>query len=54
MFAAIDNVELARSLGEHDSLVDAIETGNADYAAAAMRAHIVDGLELQLRAITAN
>ncbi len=52
MFAAIDNVELARSLGEHDSLVDAIETGNADYAAAAMRAHIVDGLELQLRAIT--
>ncbi|MEM9605021.1 MAG: GntR family transcriptional regulator [Pseudomonadota bacterium] len=53
MFAAIDDVDLARSLGDHDALVDAIETGDTDYAAATMRAHIVDGLDLQLAAIHA-
>lgn len=52
MFAAIDNVNLARSLGAHSALVDAIETGDADHAAAAMRAHIADGLDLQLGAIS--
>ncbi|MEM7376895.1 MAG: GntR family transcriptional regulator [Pseudomonadota bacterium] len=51
MFAAIDDVDLARSLGDHDALADAIATGDADHAAASMRAHIVDGLDLQLAAI---
>ena len=49
IFSAIEDIDLSKSLGEHDSLIDAIASGNPDHAAAAMRAHIVDGLELQLK-----
>lgn len=51
LFAAIEKVDLSKSLGEHMALCDAIESGDPDKAQAAMIAHINDGLDLQLEAL---
>ncbi|MEE2716854.1 MAG: GntR family transcriptional regulator [SAR324 cluster bacterium] len=51
LFAAISNVDLAESLGEHQVLVDTIRVGSPEAAEAAMVAHIRDGLDLQLEAL---
>ena len=48
IFSTLENTDLARSLGDHMSLVDAIETGNDSLAAEKMIAHITDGYRLQL------
>lgn len=51
VFAAIEKVDLSKSLGEHMILCDAIATGDPDRAQAAMIAHIENGLDLQLEAL---
>ncbi|OED39829.1 hypothetical protein AB833_13685 [Chromatiales bacterium (ex Bugula neritina AB1)] len=50
MFAAIEKLDLSKSLGDHMSLVDAIETGNPTTAMDAVDSHISNGLDLQLEA----
>lgn len=52
LFAAIESIDLAKSLGEHVLLCDAMRTGDGARAEAAMIAHIGDGLELQLDALS--
>lgn len=52
MFATIKQDELQKSLGEHKSLCDALRQGNPAAAEAAMRAHIGDGLDLQLKSLS--
>lgn len=47
LFATIKDVDLAKSLGDHESLVDAIATGDAEHAANKMMEHIDGGLHLQ-------
>ncbi len=49
MFATIESVDLAKSLGDHMALIDAIETGNGSGAAEKMISHIIDGRELQFQ-----
>ena len=51
IFSAIEDIDMAQSLGDHDELIDAIASGNPDQAAAAMRAHISDGLQLQMKSL---
>ena len=51
LFAAIYNVDLAESLGDHVALIDTIETGVGSVAAERMINHIRAGLQLQIRAI---
>ncbi|MEJ8570104.1 GntR family transcriptional regulator [Microbaculum marinum] len=51
LFAAIEKVDLSKSLGEHMALCDAMEGGDPDKAQAAMIRHIEDGLDLQLEAL---
>jgi DNA-binding GntR family transcriptional regulator len=53
MFAEIGNIDLAKSLGEHMQLCEAIRTGDANHAVASMREHISSGLDLQLEGIAA-
>jgi DNA-binding GntR family transcriptional regulator len=48
LFATIDSTDLAKSLGDHMALIDAIETGNDTFAAEKMIAHITDGHRLQV------
>lgn len=48
LFASIRNENLPKSLGDHLTLVDAIETGNGSVAAEKMIAHIYEGKELQI------
>ncbi len=48
LFASIKNTDLSKSLGDHLSLVDAIETGDGSTAAEKMIAHICDGKDLQI------
>ena len=48
LFAAIENVDLRRSLGDHLSLVDVLATGNRSNALETFTQHIQDGFELQL------
>lgn len=52
LFAAIGSRNLAKSLGDHISLIDAIETGHLERAAQVFRSHIADGLELQMLALS--
>ncbi len=47
LFATIKNQSLSKSLGDHLTLVDAIETGDATHASEVMIEHINSGLELQ-------
>lgn len=50
LFASLQNVDIAKSLGDHMALVDAIETGDGSTAAEKMIAHIFDGKDLQIEA----
>lgn len=50
MFASIQDDNLARSLGNHQRLIDAMATGNGSAAAEEMIDHIRDGYRLQLAA----
>ncbi len=51
LFAAIEKIDLSKSLGDHITLVEAIETGNPDKAAKAVIDHIHEGLDLQIEAL---
>ncbi len=51
MFAAIERLDLSKSLGGHMALCDAMERGSPEEALAAMLEHIEDGLELQFEAL---
>lgn len=52
LFAAIEKVDLSKSLGDHMRLVDAIETGDRGHALEAFTTHIQDGFELQIDALS--
>lgn len=51
LFAAIENTDIAKSLGNHIELVDIIETGDRAAALEAFTAHIQDGFELHIDGI---
>ena len=51
LFAAIASVDLAKSLGDHLRLVDAIESGDPTIAMEAIVDHIAHGFELQIEAL---
>jgi DNA-binding GntR family transcriptional regulator len=51
IFAAIERIDLAKSLGEHIYLCDAMREGTPEAAREAMIKHIADGLDLQLEAL---
>ena len=51
LFAAIEKVDLANSLGDHMALVEAIETGDRTVALDAFIEHIQDGFDLQMAAL---
>ncbi|MEM7044639.1 MAG: GntR family transcriptional regulator [Pseudomonadota bacterium] len=53
LFAAIDEIDLAESLGAHMQLAQAIETGDWRIAMPAVFDHIDDGFTLQARALKA-
>ena len=52
LFAAIEKVDLAKSLGDHMALVEAIETGDRTGALDAFIEHIQDGFDLQMEALS--
>lgn len=54
LFAAIEKVDLSKSLGDHMSLVDVIETGDKGAALEAITAHIQDGFNLQIEGLRAS
>ncbi len=49
IFSTIRDTDLSASLGDHMSLVDAIESGNDSFAAEKMITHITDGYRLQIK-----
>ncbi len=51
LFVAIENADIAKSLGNHTELVDVIATGDRAAALEAFTAHIQQGFELQLDGI---
>lgn len=51
LFAAIENADIAKSLGNHVELVDVIATGDRSAALEAFTAHIQQGFELHLDGI---
>ncbi|MFZ1816267.1 MAG: GntR family transcriptional regulator [Rhizobiaceae bacterium] len=51
LFAAIANVDLRESLGDHMRIVDAIESGNPTLALEAVVDHITHGFDLQIRGL---
>ena len=51
LFAAIEKLDLTKSLGDHLRLVDAMETGNPTIALEAIIDHINRGFELQIAAL---
>lgn len=51
LFAAIETIDLARSLGDHMRLVDVIEAGDKTQALEEFTLHIQDGFELQMDAL---
>ena len=51
LFAAIENVDLSKSLGDHMALVDIIERGDKTEALEAFTAHIQDGFDLQMEGL---
>jgi DNA-binding GntR family transcriptional regulator len=51
LFAVIKKVDLAKSLGDHLRLIEAIETGNRTVAQEAAIDHIAHGLDLQIEAL---
>lgn len=53
LFAAIENVDLSQSFGDHIALVDIIQSGDKTAALEAVVDHIQNGFELQLKALHA-
>lgn len=51
LFAAIENADIAKSLGNHEALVDVMATGDRTAALEAFTAHIQEGFELHLDGI---
>ena len=51
LFAAIERIDLAKSLGDHGTLVDAIAAADPDAAFTAVADHIEDGFTLQMDAL---
>lgn len=51
LFAAIETIDLEKSLGAHQSLVDVIETGDKTAALEVFTDHIQDGFDLQMQAL---
>ena len=51
LFAALSNIDLAKSLGDHDRIADAIASGDPDVAMRAVHEHIRDGLTMQYEAL---
>lgn len=51
LFAAIEKIDLSKSLGDHTQLVDVLETGDRGAALEAFTAHIQDGFDLQMEAL---
>ncbi|MEM9439228.1 MAG: GntR family transcriptional regulator [Pseudomonadota bacterium] len=51
LFAAIEEIDLAQSLGNHLELVEAMATGDVQIATSAIFDHISEGLALQARAL---
>ena len=51
IFAAIENVDLKKSLGDHMQLVDVIETGDKTKTLEVFTNHIQEGFELQLQGL---
>ena len=51
LFATIENVNLAQSLGDHQQLVDVIERGDKTEALEAFTQHIQDGFDLQMQGL---
>lgn len=51
LFAAIENADIAKSLGNHLELVEAIATGDKTQALEVFTAHIKEGFELHLDGI---
>ena len=51
LFSAIENVNISKSLGDHLTLVDAIETGDVTEALETFTAHIQAGFELQMEGL---
>ena len=54
LFATIEKVDLAQSLGDHMSLVEVIATGDRTAALETFTAHIQDGFMLQMQGIEAS
>ena len=54
LFATFENVDIAKSLGDHMALVDAIATGDKTAALDAIVAHIEDGFDMQLKGLHAS
>jgi len=52
LFAAIEKIDLSKSLGDHMALVDAIETGDRTAALDCFIEHIQDGFDLQMEALS--
>ena len=53
LFATIENVDLAKSLGDHMPLVDVLERGDRTEALEVFTQHIQDGFELQMEGLRA-
>ncbi|MEM7189611.1 MAG: GntR family transcriptional regulator, partial [Pseudomonadota bacterium] len=51
LFAAIEKVDLSKSLGDHMALVDALETGDKTVALDVFIDHIQNGFDLQMEAL---
>ena len=51
LFSAIENVDISQSLGDHQALVDAIETGDVTEALETFTAHIQAGFDLQIEGL---
>ena len=51
LFAAIENADIASSLGNHIALVDAFETGDRAHALEVLTDHIQDGFNLHIEGI---
>lgn len=53
LFSAIENVDLAKSLGDHMTLVDIVASGDKGAALEVFTKHIQDGFELQIEGLRA-
>ncbi len=53
LFATIENIDLAHSLGDHMALVDTIEAGDRAKALEAFTRHIQNGFDLQMAGLRA-